>query len=59
MRGPAAATNLSCIISFLLWKPDPDQLSVFFVLAALWGMADAVWQTQTNGESSATGPRRR
>lgn len=59
MCAPAAATNLSCIISFLLWKPDPNQLAVFFVLAALWGAADAVWQTQTNGESGSTDPRHR
>ncbi|XP_031437071.1 protein unc-93 homolog A-like [Clupea harengus] len=44
----AAVTNLSCIIALLLWRPHPDQLPVFFVFPALWGMADAVWQTQTN-----------
>lgn len=46
----AIVTNLSCIIAFLLWRPSPDQLPVFFVFPALWGMADAIWQTQTNGE---------
>ncbi|XP_053316047.1 protein unc-93 homolog A-like isoform X3 [Spea bombifrons] len=45
----AAVTNVACIITMLLWRPHPDQLAVFFVLPALWGMADAVWQTQTNG----------
>ncbi|XP_053316044.1 protein unc-93 homolog A-like isoform X1 [Spea bombifrons] len=44
----AAVTNVACIITMLLWRPHPDQLAVFFVLPALWGMADAVWQTQTN-----------
>ncbi|XP_063078704.1 protein unc-93 homolog A-like [Engraulis encrasicolus] len=44
----AAVTQLSCILVLLLWRPHPDQLPVFFVLTALWGMADAVWQTQTN-----------
>ncbi|KAG5277479.1 hypothetical protein AALO_G00118080 [Alosa alosa] len=44
----AAAINLGCIIALLLWKPHPDQLPVFFVFPALWGVADAVWQTQTN-----------
>ncbi|XP_003971963.1 protein unc-93 homolog A isoform X1 [Takifugu rubripes] len=53
----AAATNLSCIITFLLWKPDPKQLHVFFLLAALWGMADAVWQTQTNALYGILFPR--
>ncbi|XP_063078387.1 protein unc-93 homolog A-like [Engraulis encrasicolus] len=46
----AAVINLSCIIGLLIWKPDPDQKAVFFVFPALWGMADAIWQTQTNGK---------
>lgn len=50
----AAVTNLACIITFLLWKPDPQQLYLFFLLPALWGMADAVWQPQVNGKSGAT-----
>ncbi|XP_076872360.1 protein unc-93 homolog A [Brachyhypopomus gauderio] len=44
----AALINLSCAIALLFWRPHPDQLPVFFVFPALWGMADAVWQTQTN-----------
>ncbi|XP_061099755.1 protein unc-93 homolog A-like isoform X2 [Conger conger] len=44
----ASVLNFSCIIGLLYWRPHPDQLPVFFVFPALWGMADAVWQTQTN-----------
>ncbi|XP_048699968.1 protein unc-93 homolog A isoform X2 [Caretta caretta] len=44
----AAITNLACIIALLLWKPHPNQLAVFFIFSALWGLADAIWQTQTN-----------
>ncbi|XP_016083372.2 protein unc-93 homolog A [Ornithorhynchus anatinus] len=43
-----AVINLSCIIALLLWKPHPDMFAVFFIFPALWGMADAIWQTQTN-----------
>ncbi|XP_060609709.2 protein unc-93 homolog A-like isoform X1 [Anolis sagrei] len=43
-----AVLNLVCIITFLLWKPHPKHLAVFFILPAIWGMADAIWQTQTN-----------
>ncbi|XP_037376925.1 protein unc-93 homolog A [Talpa occidentalis] len=43
-----AATNVACIVALLLWKPHPDQLAVFFVFAGLWGLADAVWQTQNS-----------
>uniref|UniRef100_A0A3B3CE74 Protein unc-93 homolog A n=2 Tax=Oryzias melastigma TaxID=30732 RepID=A0A3B3CE74_ORYME len=53
----AALANLSCIIALLLWRPDPDQLPVFFVFPALWGMADAIWQTQTNSLYGVLFPR--
>ncbi|XP_071400454.1 protein unc-93 homolog A [Centroberyx affinis] len=53
----AALTNLSCIIALLYWRPHPDQLAVFFVFPALWGMADAVWQTQTNALYGVLFPR--
>ena len=44
----AAVINYSLIITMFLWKPSTNQLSVLFVLAGLWGLADAVWQTQIN-----------
>lgn len=45
-----AVTHLCCIIALLLWEPHPRQLAVFFVFSGLWGVSDAVWQTQNNGE---------
>ncbi|XP_061234517.1 protein unc-93 homolog A isoform X3 [Neopsephotus bourkii] len=44
----ATITNTACIIALLLWKPHPKQLAVFFIFPALWGLSDAIWQTQTN-----------
>ena len=41
-----------CLVTFLLWGPNPVDLAVFYVLAALWGMGDAVIQTQINGRYS-------
>ncbi|XP_063607088.1 UNC93-like protein [Penaeus indicus] len=43
-----ALVNLGVIITLRYWTPTPDDLPVFFVLAGLWGVADAVWQTQIN-----------
>ncbi len=31
-----------------LWKPSENQIYILFILAGLWGLADAVWQTQIN-----------
>ncbi|KAJ8009050.1 hypothetical protein DPEC_G00084810 [Dallia pectoralis] len=53
----AAVTNLACILALLFWRPHPDQLPVFFVFPALWGLADAVWQTQTNSLYGVLFPR--
>jgi len=44
----AAVMNLVLIICLLTWRPNPDENFVFFVIAALWGSADAIWQTQIN-----------
>ncbi|CAH1778626.1 unnamed protein product [Owenia fusiformis] len=44
----AALLNYGVQIAWLLWRPDPNQLVVFFVFAALWGVSDAVWQAHIN-----------
>lgn len=43
-----AVVNLTLLVTFLYWRPDPNQPAVYFVIAALWGTADAIWQTQIN-----------
>merc|ERR1719376_166869 len=53
----ASALNLALILVLLLWTPDPDQLYVFFVIPGLWGVADAVWQTQINSLYSVLFPK--
>nr|XP_042118370.1 protein unc-93 homolog A isoform X7 [Peromyscus maniculatus bairdii]XP_042118371.1 protein unc-93 homolog A isoform X7 [Peromyscus maniculatus bairdii] len=45
---PGAVIHFSCFITLLLWHPNPAHLPVFFIIPGLWGMADAVWQTQNN-----------
>ncbi len=39
----------ACQIILLLWMPNPSTIAVYYVIAALWGMGDAVIQTQING----------
>jgi len=43
-----ATINILVIIVMLSWSPARDQVAVLYVLAALWGTADAIWQTQIN-----------
>lgn len=40
--------NLGIIITLIHWMPRPDDLPIFFVISGLWGVSDAVWQTQIN-----------
>ena len=44
-----AFINLAVILVLRLWTPNADEAYVFFIIAALWGISDAIWQTQING----------
>jgi len=43
-----AIMNYVVIIIMLTWTPKVDEVYVVYILAALWGLGDAVWQTQIN-----------
>ncbi|XP_046853528.1 protein unc-93 homolog A-like isoform X2 [Xenia sp. Carnegie-2017] len=43
-----AVTHLVIYVVLLSYTPDRHMITVPFVIAALWGYADAVWQTQIN-----------
>lgn len=45
-----AIVHASLVVVLLMWKPHPDNPYVFFSVSGLWGVGDAVWQTQVNGE---------
>lgn len=45
-----ALLNVICVITLFEWAPNPDMSYLFFIISALWGAADAVWQTQINGK---------
>ncbi|XP_070538700.1 protein unc-93 homolog A-like isoform X2 [Ptychodera flava] len=49
----AALINLILFITLLLWDPTTrGNLVVFFWLAAVWGLADAIWRTQLSSKHS-------
>ncbi len=45
----AALINYSMIILMFFWDPKQNQMTLLFVIAGFWGIADAVWQTQVIG----------
>ncbi|XP_018318775.1 UNC93-like protein isoform X2 [Agrilus planipennis] len=44
-----ALVHTGVSIWLLLWRPHPSNPILFFMAAGLWGVGDAVWQTQING----------
>ncbi|OAD62254.1 UNC93-like protein [Eufriesea mexicana] len=44
-----AIVHVSLIVVLLHWKPHPANPYVFYTVSGLWGVGDAVWQTQVNG----------
>ena len=43
-----AIMNIIVIIALLSWTPKVSEVYVAYILAALWGLGDAVWQTQVS-----------
>lgn len=46
----ALALHVALIVSLLVWDPATGSRLTFFAIAGLWGIADAVWLVQINGE---------
>ncbi|XP_063688140.1 protein unc-93 homolog A-like isoform X2 [Bolinopsis microptera] len=44
----AAVFNMSVILILLHWTPTVEHKAYLYLFAILWGMGDAVWQTQIN-----------
>ncbi|XP_069134942.1 protein unc-93 homolog A-like [Argopecten irradians] len=42
-----ATFNVGLLIVLWLWKPSPNDIPNFFVVAGCLGLCDAIWQTQT------------
>ena len=43
-----ALINAGALAAMLTWTPTVKTLPVVYALAVLWGVSDAIWQTQIN-----------
>lgn len=46
----ATILHVGIIIALLIWRPDGENKYIYFLMSALWGVADAIWLVQINGE---------
>lgn len=44
-----AAVHAGLVVWLLIWRPSPESQMIFYIISGLWGVGDAVWQTQVNG----------
>lgn len=45
-----AAVHTGLLSWLLIWRPRPSEPILFFIASGLWGVGDAVFQTQINGK---------
>ncbi|KAH3885245.1 UNC93-like protein [Dreissena polymorpha] len=43
----ATLLNLAVLALMRFWTPTPSETYVFFLIPGVWGLADAIWQTQS------------
>ncbi|EYC25413.1 hypothetical protein Y032_0012g1877 [Ancylostoma ceylanicum] len=44
-----AVNNMLMIVTLMIWPLNPADKAILYVAGSVWGMADAVWNTQING----------
>ncbi|OXU19293.1 hypothetical protein TSAR_014982 [Trichomalopsis sarcophagae] len=40
--------HMTILITMLVWRPQLQQGSIFFLISGLWGICDAIWLVQVN-----------
>ncbi|XP_053374801.1 protein unc-93 homolog A-like [Mercenaria mercenaria] len=44
----AGLVNLGTLVTLYLWIPSADNVALIFLMPVIWGMAEGIWQTQSN-----------
>lgn len=44
----AGLVNFGILVTLYLWIPQRDDITLIFVLPVIWGLAEGIWQTQSN-----------
>ena len=46
----ASVVNLGTFVVLYLYKPSADYVTVIYIVPIAWGLAEGIWQTQSNGK---------
>ncbi|XP_052798386.1 protein unc-93 homolog A-like [Mya arenaria] len=46
--GLAGLVNLGILVTLYIWIPSADNIAVIFIIPVIWGLAEGIWQTQSN-----------
>ncbi len=49
----AAGINYSAIMLMYFWEPREDEMYVLLIIAGIWGIASAAWQSQVVGRNTS------
>ncbi|KAK2161236.1 hypothetical protein NP493_1595g00041 [Ridgeia piscesae] len=52
--GVGSILHVGLMVFLLVWIPASNLKAVYYVISALWGFCDAIWQTQCNCEYDVT-----
>lgn len=52
MFGLAGSVNMAILVLLVYWQPSPDALPIYFAIVIVWGLAEGIWQTQSNGKKT-------
>ena len=46
----AGVVNLGIFVTLYVWTPRADNEAVIYIVPVVWGLAEGIWQTQSNGK---------
>jgi hypothetical protein len=46
----AGVVNLGVLVTMYVWNPSSENIFLIFLVPVIWGVAEGIWQIQSNGE---------
>ena len=46
----AGVCTMAAFVTLYIWEPNEDNVIYAYVIVTVWGIAEGIWQTQSNGK---------